>query len=133
MVRVLRRSWIVEDLGATLSALDRNLGWQPRIGPEVDAGIGCRRAVFGFAHPRSAELELLEPIAAGEVKDSLDAWGPGAWTIRIGVNDVGAKAEDLSRRGTAFETRIPPHAGRPVLRVDTGPLDVPGLFEFAEV
>jgi hypothetical protein len=133
MVRVLRRSWIVEDLGFTLSALDRNLGWQPRVGPEIDAAIGCRRAVFGFAHPRSAELELLEPIAAGEVKDSFDAWGPGSWTIRIGVNDIEAKAEDLRRRGTAFETRTRPDGGKPLLRVDTGPLDVPGLFEFAEV
>src|SRR5262245_2668983 len=104
MVRVLRRSWIVEDLRSTLSALEQNLGWQPRLGPEIDAAIGCRRAVFGFVHPRSAELELLEPTAAGEVKDSLDAWGPGSWTIRIGVNDLDAKAEDLQRRGTAFET-----------------------------
>jgi hypothetical protein len=133
MVRVLRRSWIVEDLGFTLSALERNLGLEPRIGPEVDAAIGCRRAVFGFAHPRSAELELLEPIAAGEVKDSLDAWGPGSWTIRIGVNDVAAKAEDLRRRGTRFETRAQPGGGKPVLRVDTGALGVPGLFELAEV
>jgi hypothetical protein len=133
MVRVLRRSWIVEDLGSTLSALDRNLDWQPRIGPETLAAIGCRRAIFGFSHPRSAELELLEPIAAGEVKDSLDAWGPGSWTIRIGVNNIEAKAEDLRRRGTAFETRTPPDDARPILRVDTGPLGVPGLFEFTEV
>lgn len=133
MVRVLRRSWIVEDLGSTLSALDRNLDWKPRIGPETLAAIGCRRAIFGFSHPRSAELELLEPIAAGEVKDSLDAWGPGSWTIRIGVNNIEAKAEDLRRRGTAFETRTPPDDARPILRVDTGPLGVPGLFEFTEV
>jgi hypothetical protein len=131
IIRVLRRSWIVEDLDFTLSALDRNLDWQPRIGTEVDAASGCRRAVFGFAHPRSAELEVLEPIAAGEVRDSLDAWGPGAWTIRIGVNDVAAKAEDLRRRGTRFETRA--RGTETLLRVDTGALDVPGLFEFAQV
>jgi hypothetical protein len=131
MIRVLRRSWIVEDLGFTLSALERNLGLQPRIGPEIDSASGCQRAVFGFAHPRSAELELLEPVAADELKDSLDAWGPGSWTIRIGVNDVAAKAEDLRRRGTRFEARTRPEGGKPVLRVDTGTLDVPGLFEFA--
>jgi hypothetical protein len=132
MVRVLRRSWIVEDLSATLACLDRNLGWRPRVGPEIDATIGCHRAVFGFTHPRSAELELLEPTAPGEVKDSLDAWGPGSWTIQIGVNDLVAKAADLRRRGTAFGTLTSPDGGS-VLRVDTGPLDVPGLFEFAEV
>ena len=110
MVRVLRRSWIVEDLGSSLSALDRNLDWQPRVGPEIDAAIGCRRAVFGFAHPRSAELELLEPIAAGEVKESLDAWGPGSWTIRIGVNDIEAKADGSPAAG--YDIRDAHAAGR---------------------
>ena len=133
MVRVLRRSWIVEDLGFSLAALDRNLGFQPRVGPEIDAASGCRRAIFGFAHPRSAELELLEPSAAGEVKAALDSWGPGPWTIQIGVNDIEAKAEDLRRRGTMFQTRTRPDGGKPILRVDTSPLDVPGVFEFAEI
>lgn len=132
MVRVVRRSWIVEDLDVSLSALDRNLDLRPRVAPEIDDTTGCRRAIFGFAHPRSAELELVEPIAPGEARESLDTWGPGSWTIRIGVNDVAAKAADLRRRGTAFETRSR-EGGRSVLRVDTGPLDVPGLFEFAQV
>ncbi len=34
--------------------------------------------------------------------------------------------------GTAFETRSRDGGGS-VLRVDTGPLEVPGLFEFAQV
>ena len=130
MVRVLRRSWIVADLAATLSALDTNLDLRPTVVPELDADRGCRRAVLRFRHPRSAELELLEPHGAGEITDAFDAWGPGSWAIRIGVNDVAAKAGDLGRRGTPFESRAHPRDAA-VLRVDTGFLDVPGLFEFA--
>jgi hypothetical protein len=130
MVRVLRRSWIVEDLVATLAALERSFGWRPEQGPELDHHLGARRAVLRFAHARSAELELLEPVEPGDVKESLDTWGPGAWSIRIGVNDLEAKAADLERRGTGFQVRSHPHDAA-TLFVDTGPLGVPGLFEFA--
>jgi hypothetical protein len=130
MIRVLRRSWITEDLSSTLAALQHSLNLLPAIGPELDAETACRRAVFRFNHPRSAELEVLQPISAGEVKESLDTWGPGSWAIRIGVNDVTAKAEDLRRRGTSFELRSDPNDG-PVLRVDTEAMQVPGIFEFA--
>lgn len=132
LLRVIRRSWIVEDLDFTVSALDRSLGLVPAVGPDLEPEVGARRAVYRFAHRRSAELEVLEPVSAGEAKDSLDTWGPGSWAIRIGVNDVEAKAEDLRRRGTAFEHRGGP--GEEVtLRVDTGPMDVPGLFEFSGI
>jgi hypothetical protein len=132
MIRVLRRSWITHDLDYTLTAVGHHLGLYTAIGPEFDDTTGCRRAVFRFTHPRSAELEVLQPVSAGEAKDSLDTWGPGSWAIRIGVNDVAAKADDLRRRGTAFEERCT-SVDAAVLRVDTGPLDVPGLFEFAKV
>ena len=130
MIRVLRRSWIVEDLQDSLALIDRNLGWRPRLGPDTDPATGCRRAVFDFVHPRSAELELLEPVAAGEVRESLDAWGPGSWRIRIGVNDLVAKAADLRHRGTGFESYESAADGT-LLRVDTGAMGAPGLFEFA--
>jgi len=132
MIRVLRRSWIVADLDATLRALDHNLDWHPRAEPVLDADGGCRRVAMAFAHPRSAELELLEPIAPGEVLESLDTWGPGAWKIRIGVNDLRAKADDLRHRGTTFSEHDP--AGDDaVLLVDTADLGVPGLFEFTGI
>ena len=132
MIRVLRRSWIVDDLHVSLAAIERNLGWQPRTGPEPDPISGCQRAVFGFTHPRSADLELLEPTQGHEARDSLDTWGPGAWTIRIAVNDLSAKADDLRHRGTQFDAFESPDDGT-VLRVDTGPLGCPGLFEFAAI
>jgi hypothetical protein len=130
MLRVTRRSWIVPDLRATVRLLEENLDWRPAVGPELDSDHGVRRAVYRFKLPRSAELELVEPVADGEIKDSLETWGPGAWAIRIGVNDVAAKSEDLHRRGTAFEICHTRRDGN-VLRVDTGSLGVPGRFEFA--
>jgi hypothetical protein len=132
MVRVVQRSWIVEDLEQSLAALERNFQWEPRGGPELDTVTGCRRAVLDFVHPRSAVLELLQPVASGEVADSLETWGPGSWAIRIGVNDLEAKAGDLRRRATAFEYRTGSER-EAVLRVDTAPLGVPGLFEFSAV
>lgn len=130
MIRVLRRSWITEDMASTLTALAQNIGLRPTIGPVLDADLGVRRAVFRFNHPRSAELEILEPVSPGEIQESLDTWGPGSWAIRIAVNDVAAKADDLRRRSTPFEPRWTAHHGN-MLRVDTGMLGVPGIFEFA--
>jgi hypothetical protein len=131
MTRVLRRSWIVDNLADTLSALDQHLDWRPATPPAMDDRLGCRRALMGFRHPRSADVELLEPVSAGPLKDSYDDFGPGAWTIRIGVNDLSAKAEDLRRRGTPFVVGDQPGSMR-VLEVDTAALGIPGLFEFAE-
>jgi hypothetical protein len=48
------------------------------------------------------------------------------------VTDLEAKAEDLDRRGTSYERRRE-EATAETLWVDTGPLGMPGLFEFAEV
>lgn len=132
MVRVLQRSWIVEDLDWTLSALATNFDWRPKSGPEVDPASGCRRAVFGFRAPRSAELELLEPVAPGAVAESLRTWGPGSWAIRIGVNDIEAKANDLRRRKVLYED-VRGSGATDVLRVDTGTFGVPGIFDFAGV
>ncbi|MCP9276813.1 hypothetical protein [Mycolicibacterium arenosum] len=132
MIRVLRRSWITEDLWATVQALEQNFGLMPAIGPVLDESLAARQVIYRFRHPRSAELQVLEPIAHGEIRDSLDTWGPGSWAIRIGVNDVEGKADDLTRRGTPFEVRSTGH-GPELLRVDTGKWDVPGIFEFARV
>jgi hypothetical protein len=130
LIRVLRRSWIVEDLRTSLRVLEQNLGLLPAGEPHLDKDLGALRALLRFEHPNSAELEILEPVSAGELMESLDTWGPGSWAIRILTNDVGAKADDLRRRGTSFEWRADARAGR-TLRVDAATLGVPGIFEFA--
>jgi hypothetical protein len=89
----------VEYLDETLRILERNLWWKP---VSVTQEEGCRRAVMPFSAPRSARLELVQPLGSGRVADAYGRLGPGAWTVRISVVDVDAKAKDLSMRGTSF-------------------------------
>jgi hypothetical protein len=99
MVRIVAREYLVDDLDETLRILERNLRWTPASVVERD---GARRAVMPFLAPRSARLELVEPSGPGRVADAYQQVGAGAWTIRISVVDVDAKAADLSARGTPF-------------------------------
>ncbi|WP_157845253.1 hypothetical protein [Pseudofrankia saprophytica] len=120
MVRIVAREYLVADLDATLGALERNLRWTPSSMVEED---GCRRAVMPFRAPRSARLELVQPTGPGRVADRYHQLGPGAWTIRVSVVDLEAKAKDLTQRGTPYTL------GNGVLRPDPATtLQVP--FEF---
>jgi hypothetical protein len=120
MVRVAARQYLVADVEETLQVLDRTMQWKPA---HVADEPGYRRAIMAFSAPRSAQLELVEPTGPGRVQDAYDDLGPGAWTIRIAVVDVVAKAEDLARRGTPFT------AENDILRVDSAATQ--GLpFEF---
>jgi hypothetical protein len=99
MVRIVAREYLVDDLDETLGVLERNLRWTPA---SLEEREGARRAVMPFRAPRSASLELVEPSGPGRVADEYDEVGAGAWTIRISVVDVDAKADDLTARGTPF-------------------------------
>jgi hypothetical protein len=102
MVRIVAREYLVTDLDATLDVFERNLRWSPRSVTDDD---GCRRAVLPFSTPRSAQLELLQPAGPGPVASAYEQLGPGAWTIRVSVVDLNAKAADLDRRGTPYALR----------------------------
>jgi hypothetical protein len=99
MVRIVAREYLVDDLDETLRVLERNLRWTPASVREHD---GARRAVMPFRAPRSASLELVQPSGPGRVADAYEQVGAGAWTIRVSVVDVDAKAKDLAARGTPF-------------------------------
>jgi hypothetical protein len=99
MLRIVAREYLVESLDETLRILQRNLRWTPSSVRDED---GCRRAVMPFSVPRSARLELVQATGSGRVADAYEQLGPGAWTIRVSVVDVAAKARDLARRGTPF-------------------------------
>jgi hypothetical protein len=99
MVRIVAREYLVADLDATLAAFQRNLQWTAS---SITDEEGCRRAVLPFSAPRSARLELVQPTGGGRVSDAYDNLGPGAWTVRVSVVDMAAKAEDLGARGTPF-------------------------------
>jgi hypothetical protein len=99
MVRIVAREYLVDDLDETLRIMERNLRWTPA---SVVDERGVRRAVMPFRAPRSAFLELVEATGPGRVADAYEQVGAGAWTIRISVVDVDAKAADLTARGTPF-------------------------------
>lgn len=99
MVRVVAREYLVDDLDAVLSALESSLRWAPA--SVTDEGE-VRRAVMPFSAPRSARLELVEATGPGPIADAVAEFGAGAWTVRISVVDVDAKAMDLAARGTPF-------------------------------
>ena len=102
MVRIVAREYLVTDLDATLDVFARNLRWSPA---SVTSDDGYRRAVLPFSTPRSARLELLQPTGPGPVATAYEQLGPGAWTIRVSVVDLEAKAGDLDRRGTPYTLR----------------------------
>jgi len=99
MVRIVAREYLVDDLDETLGILERNLRWSPQ---SVTDEPGCRRAVMPFRAPRSARLELVQPSGSGRVAEAYDELGAGAWTIRVSVVDLDAKAFDLTIRDTPF-------------------------------
>jgi hypothetical protein len=115
--RVVARTYLVPDIDSTLGALRRALDWP---GPEVSVseGSGLRHAYLQPSMPESAALELVQPTSEDNRHGAFFArWGVGPHAIRIGVNGLAAKAEDLRRRGTPFTDADTP-AGEPVLVVD---------------
>lgn len=99
ILRLTRRQFLVEDLDRDLETLRRSLGWEATGRIEVE---GERRATLSFNHPKSASIELIEPGPRGPRRAFLDRHGAGPFRVVLGVADLGAKAADLRRRGTAF-------------------------------
>ena len=103
MVRVTARGFLVRDLDHTLRCCSSNLDWEPAGQVESLRSEGYRRAVMPFTVANSAALHLIEPTYwDSDAGHYMNNWGPGLYYIRIGVNDLQAKAEDLRARGTRF-------------------------------
>ena len=120
------------DLDAVLRDLSVNLGWEPAGAVQMHAEDGYRLARMGFAVGHSATLDLIEPYRwNSEAGYYLNTWGPGAYYIRISVQGLDARAQDLSERGTSFVELPPSSSHGRMLRVD--PRDYEGaLVEFVE-
>jgi hypothetical protein len=131
MVRVAAKGVLVRDLDEALRALDRHLDWQPEDSVRTVRSEGYRCARMGFELPQSARVELIEPIADGAPAEFLTRWGPGPYQTRISVNGLGAKAEDLRRRGTPFNAVRRSGNSPGTLRVFE-PDVVGALFEFVD-
>lgn len=134
MVRVTARGYLVRDLDHTLFTISKNLDWEPGDPVARFDREGYRRARMRFGIGHSATLDLIEPTRwSGDTGVYLNAWGPGPYYIRIAVNDLTAKAEDLKACGTRFVWIEACEAtqGRPLIRVDGAQLRGQ-LFEFEE-
>jgi len=135
MVRVTSRGFIVRNLDETLRRCSANLDWEPEGPVESLTREGYRRATMDFTLPNSASLDVIEATRwNGEAGVYLNSWGPGPYYIRVAVNGLAAKAEDLKARGTRFTWIDESEAvgGKPLIRVD--PAELRGqLFEFESV
>ena len=135
MIRVTARGYLVRDLNHTLRCVSNNLDWEPSGPVQALDKEGYRRATMKFGLANSASLDVIEPTQwNGDAGRYLHAWGPGPYYIRIAVNGLQAKAEDLRARGTRFTWVDSSEAvdGRALIRVD--PADVRGqVFEFHEL
>src|SRR3546814_6840971 len=103
MARLVSRGCLTDDADRIIAVLAERLAWP--VGTDVsDADGGCRRVRMGANLSQGAKLELVQPRdAATHEAKFLAAWGPGAYAVRISVNDLDAKADDLRSRGTRFE------------------------------
>lgn len=135
MVRVSARGYLVRDLDETLRKISTNLDWEPSGPVQALEGEGYRKATMKFGLSNSASLDVIEATRwDSDAGVYLNSWGPGPYYIRIAVNGLAAKAEDLKARGTRFSwiDESESVGGRPLIRID--PTELRGqLFEFHEL
>lgn len=132
MVRVTARGFLVRDLDETLRRVSANFDWEPEQAVVELPGEGYRRARMGFTLANSASLDIIEATRwNGDAGVYVNTWGPGPYYIRIAVNGLEAKADDLRARGTKFTWVDEAEAvgGKPLIRID--PSELRGqVFEF---
>lgn len=125
MVRVSARGFLVRDLDDTLRRVSANLDWEPQGAIQSLEREGYRRARMAFTLPNSASLDIIEATRwNGDAGVYLNSWGPGPYYIRIAVNNLAAKAENLRARGTRFTWIDESEAvgGKPLIKVDPAEL-----------
>jgi hypothetical protein len=133
-VRVTARGFLVRDLDDTLRRCSANLGWDP-VGPveQLDTE-GYRRARMGFVLQNSASLDVIEATRwNSDAGLYVNNWGPGPYFVRIAVNGLQVKAEELKSRGVRFDwiDECEAVGGRSLIRIHPSELDGQ-LFEFEE-
>jgi hypothetical protein len=135
MVRVSARGFLVRDLDHTLRCCSGNLDWEPNGQIELLRSEGYRRARMPFTVTNSAALDVIQPTFWDcDAGHYLNNWGPGLYYIRIAVNDIRAKADDLRARGTRFTWIEASEAvgGKPLIKID--PRDLRGqVLEFEQI
>jgi hypothetical protein len=133
MVRVVGRGFLVRDLDDTLERCSANLDFEPSGPVQLLNREGYKVARMGFELATSSTLDIIQPTQWDSLAGRyLHNWGPGPYYIRIAVNGLAAKAEQLKANGVAFEwIEDSEAAGGAMIRVDPAELDG-ALFEFVE-
>jgi predicted enzyme related to lactoylglutathione lyase len=128
LVRVIDRQWLVPDVDASRDRLHASLGFELGIAEPVTNHAGARQITIRCAHPRSATVTLMTPTAGTVEHEYVAAHGPVPWRIVIAVNDLDAKAKDLSARGTPYRRIDDDRDGQPSLAVHLDVLGAPVSF-----
>jgi hypothetical protein len=111
--RIRRRAFLVADLDAALSTLERVFGWEPAHPVREEPSRGYRFAVMSLNHPHGAALMLVQPTDAhGVAGRALATQGPGPWAIVVAAFDLEATFADLTARGAPVR-RLPAGAYEP--------------------
>lgn len=104
LARVVARSFIVEDLEASVRTLESTLGWAPSRPIRFLESDGVHSAVYSFAHSRSADLELLQVDRAGSAADLFARRnGAGPYTLSLLASELPAWADRLRESGVEVE------------------------------
>lgn len=86
---------VVGDIDASLGLYRDTLGFVP-FGDESLPDVGVRVIYLTSERPGSTTLQLVEPTAAGPLKDFLDAEGDGLHHICLAVADIPSALERLA-------------------------------------
>lgn len=101
-LRVVSRSFLVDDLDKAVATVERTLGWKPsHTGHE--AASTCRVAAYSGNTPGGASLEMLQPEPGSDAAVHMGRFGAGAYRITLGVGDLQERAARIERKGVPVQ------------------------------
>jgi len=132
VVRVLSRAFLVDDIYASLKAVETNIGWTSDAPVVEETADGCLQAFILPTIRTSSALELLQPLNPDlPIGQYYGTFGAGVHRLRFAVRGLDAKAAALDARDVHYvHSRL--DDGRERLAVD--PEELQGIHvEFLEV
>jgi hypothetical protein len=104
LVRPTARTQLVPSADAVIDRFREMLDWPEDEHLAIREGDGYRSVSILPMNGLSAVWELIEPTRPdSRPAKVMERYGPGPWTIRLGVYGLDEKLEDLERRGTRWD------------------------------
>ena len=122
IVRVHSRTFLVADLEAAVRKIANLFDWEPKGSIRRIEADGTRRAWYDFRHPRSAGLELLQPLDDGDAGRFMAQHGPGAYTTTFVVDGLEQWPAALQSGGVASRRLADHDIYGPRVLIEPGPL-----------